>query len=227
MATFHETSVAMFSPEVILEKIQKYHHNKAKEKISQRNEKGWKEINKEIIDYWEYKQNKEFVPSYIEKNEEQIEQVKKNNFKLSKSEDPLEGWNWIKERFARNLHESLFKSNKDYRRKAKISIFRGLPFCPFKRDIVWWITTEDETNDPMQGLCLFCFLRGIYHKLFSVKGTELWEKDVFTKSLGIKLTKKEKKYFYKDEGKTRKEQKKRMEALATFCQICCEKGIRL
>jgi hypothetical protein len=215
----------MFSPEAILEKIQKYHHNKAKEKIRQRNEKGWMKINKEIIDYWEYKQNKEFVPSYIEKNEEEIEQVKKLHLKLSKSENPLEGWNWIKERFVRKLHESLFKSNKDYRIKAKIAIFRGLPFCPFKRDVVWWITTEYEINDPMQGLCLFCFLRGIYHKLLSVKGTELWEKDVFTKNLGIKISKKQKREFYKDDGKTRKEQKKRMEALATSLTKFYEMGI--
>jgi hypothetical protein len=212
-ARFSSDVLQMFSPEAILEKIQKYHHNKAKEKIRQRNEKGWMKINKEIIDYWEYKQNKEFVPSYIEKNEEEIKEVEKFHFKLSLSENPLEGWNWIKERFARKLHEKLFKSDKEYRIKAKTAIFNGRPFCPFSRREAKWITTEDERNDKIQGLCYGCFFQGIYHKALSVKGTELWEKDVFTKDSALKISEKEKsELFYKDDGRKGKEQKKRMEA---------------
>jgi len=212
MAAFEEKSAPTFSPEAIFAKIQKYNHNKVKEKIRQRNEKGWMKINKEIKDRWELKQNKEFFPCYIEKNQYENEETERFIFKLSLSENPLEGWNWIKERFVRKLHEKLFKSDKEYRRKAKKAIFNGSPFCPFSRREAKWITTEDERNDKIQGLCYGCFFHGIYHKALSVKGTELWEKDVFTKDSALKISKKEKsELFCKDDGRKVKEQKKRME----------------
>jgi len=54
-------------------------------------------------------------------------------------------------------------------------------------------------------------MNSVYHKAMSVKGTELWEKDVFTKRFKTFIGKKEKRKFSEDDGKTSKEQKKRME----------------
>jgi len=163
-----------------------------------------------MIDYWKDKQNREFIPSYHEKDKYENEAAAKMHAKLWKSENLLDGWNWIKERFVRKLHERLFQNDEEYSVKAKQAIFAGYPFCPFERRVAFWITTENERfiNESIQGLCFCCFMNGVYHKAMSVKGTELWGKDVFTKCFKIFITDKEKRKFFEDEGKTQKEQKK-------------------
>jgi len=193
MAALQEMSVArLFSPDAISAKIQKYRQNKATVKIRQRNENGWLKIHKEMTNYLKDKQqNREFIPSYIEKDEyENKAAEKKMHEKLWKSENPLDGWNRIKERFVRKLHERLFKNDEEYSENAKKAIFAGYPFCPFERRVAFWITTENERfiNEGIQGLCFCCFMNGVYHKAMSVKGTELFEKDVFTKRFKIFIT---------------------------------------
>jgi hypothetical protein len=110
------------------------------------------------------------------------------------------------------LHERLFESDEEYKENTKEAIISGYPISPFERRVAFWITTENEPcyNEAIQGLCFCCFMNRVYHKAMSVKGTELWEKDVFTKRFKIFITDKQKRKFYEDEGKTQKEQKKRM-----------------
>jgi hypothetical protein len=86
-----------FSSDTISAKIQKYHQNKATEKIKKRNENGWQKIHKEMIDYRKDKQNRKCIPCYIEKDEYENKVAAKMHATLRKSEYPLDGWNQIKE----------------------------------------------------------------------------------------------------------------------------------
>jgi len=129
---------ARFSSDAISAKIQKYHQNKVTGKIRKRNENGWQKIHKEMIDYWKDKQqNREFIPLYHEKDKHDNEAAAKMHEKLCKSENPLDGWNWIKERFVRKLHERLSQSDEEYREKTKEAISAGYPFCPFERRVAF------------------------------------------------------------------------------------------
>jgi len=134
---------------------------------------------------------------------------------LSESEDAFDGWNWIKERFVRKLHETLFKSDNEYRDNTSTAILNGYPFCPFEGRVAFWISIKDfrggaHLEHPMEGLCLSCFRNKVYHKVMTVAGTELSKEDRFTLPWRIVCGKAVKKAFFKDDGHSKKVQKQRM-----------------
>lgn len=141
----------------------------------------------------------------------QIELMNKHR-ELSESGEALDGWNWIRERFVRKLHENLFKRDREYREATRLAIFNGYPFCPFERRAACWITVlfpyqtipPEIYDHPMEGLCYSCFKNKVYHKAMTVWGTELTESDCFTTPMRVICENSDIKKFFKDEGRGRK-----------------------
>jgi len=109
------------------------------------------------------------------------------------------------ERYLRKLHEKQYEEDTFYKERADLAKRDGLPFCPLEKGEVLSITCECQQDCELNGLCSDCFDDKIYHEVMFVSGESYKDRPCVVDHGKIN----HKKYF-KDVGRTKKEQIKRM-----------------
>jgi len=109
------------------------------------------------------------------------------------------------ERYLHKLHEKQYEEDTFYKERADCAKRYGLPFCPLEKGTVHSISCKCQQYCELKGLCSGCFLDKIYHEVMFVSGESYDNRPLVSVYGKIQ----HKKYF-KDDGRTKKEQVKRM-----------------